>query len=229
MTIIFRSLRATHTRTGNSGQTIRAHWSDWSHLRWYTDTDDARDIVWGKSTDTTHTYIKERQDTGNFHIIFAQESQEWDDFSSPTFPVSRHEFQEQNKKIIKYNAYIGGHSYGEYTDIEKLVWEKPRNHLILVFSGTLQREDIEHLWMIARHNDLVFFHVFHPYEIHPEEEILFLWKTINQGKYKLSFEESRKNIEKYIYRIEWSYVQLNTTENIEERLNYFFKNRFKHG
>jgi hypothetical protein len=216
-------------RTGSSVQMIRTHGSDWWNLRWYDDADDSRDIVWQKSTDTLHTAVKDRVDGGGFSILSLWLENTWDDFATREYPISRTLFYEKSQYLLALHAHRWGHSFGAYTHLENIEKIQPRNHMILLFSSSLDLTISPLMRQLAKHNDLIWIHVFHPIELSPSEDILFFSRVLNPSSYSNSFSSYKKSIETTIRNIGWSYLSMTTQDVLEQRLNYFFTHRFRHG
>lgn len=106
---------------------------------------------------------------------------------------------------------------------------KPQQALVFILSGTLDRGAIKTLGTVAPHNDLIFLHTLHPMELSGVSDILFDGKSVQASPYQKEFEKKTKNIQEFIAHIRGTYLKIETREDIEKRLNYFFKTRFQHG
>jgi hypothetical protein len=106
-----------------------------------------------------------------------------------------------------------------------LIQKKPKNTLIFICNASVDN----HLKILAHHNDLIYLDITHPFESEPDENTMFLGKTVNIKKYKIAynqFKDSQKNI---IKSIKGNFISIKTQENISDILNTFFKKRYKNG
>ena len=71
--------------------------------------------------------------------------------------------------------------------------------------------------------------IYHPFDIHPTTEVMFDGKTLSQSslkKYKENLDKKAKEKYRILSQSRISYIEIDTSENIENRLNYFFKERY---
>lgn len=219
--IIFRSLKAGTDRAGTSIRQTHQRGTSWSHLRAHTESDDVRDIAWHKIRPDS-LYVREREDHGDFEIIWCSESTPYDTFSTSEHPISKWELVKNTHMSICESARHGWYNYREYKSLEKLIKFKPRNALIFL-SGMDTSADIQR---VAFYNDVIFLDTIHPFEESPSKDILFFWKILSKS-YEEAYKRSQDEKKKRVKRLRISYISLYTHESIDKKLNYFFKNRFR--
>lgn len=227
MTVRFRSLRAKHIHHGDSLQFVRLSGNDWNTIKPYSDSDDARSIVWRKSTTQENIYSKEYQDNSGFSIRLIIGWALWDEFYCERFPISRSRYYTMLQSVIEQSARFWWHQYIQ-VDPQELSKTKPKNSLVIIAGNTLDTSLYRQIKVIAPHNDILFLHVFHPVEITGPSDMLFYGKTLDIS-YQQEQEQEQRRIQILITRIWGSYLKIGTDEDIEHSLNYFFSTRFQHG
>lgn len=225
--ILFRSLRSGRDRSGSALPTIRQRGSIWSHLRPYTDTDDIRDIAWGRIRPDGLT-VRARETHGDYHILSYWGSTPYDDFSTGDLDLSRRVATDRARHTIAQSARFGQHSYEEYsgaTGLEYMIKMKPKNTLIFI-SNTEITDDIE---LLAYHNDVIYIDLTHSYESDPDTHMLFSGQVLDIRAYREAYQLYRENKKNTIKKIQASYISLLTTADISDILNTFFKKRYTNG
>ena len=148
------------------------------------------------------------------------------------YPVSKKMYYNKTESLLKQSAHIGQHQFTSLwgtSGLEKLQKIKPKNTLIFVFSSILDPIEIQKWKKYAPLNDLLWIHTFHPFEINPTEDIMFLSKSLNTIAYQKHFEKTCQEIQHHCIQTQSSYLQIDTSKALEPKLNYFFKNRYTHG
>ncbi len=236
MTIVFRSRALDHTRTGSSIRNIRRSGTDWSHLRLY-DNDDIRDIAWSQSTGEK-IYVRERSDQWWVNIISVFIYGGFDDFFIENIVESKRYYLETAEKIIRKSASEGQYHLrclkgGKLGDVlDDLLSLNTSWNLILIFRSFSWYFDTPvSIKKLSYVNDMVMIDLYHPFDIHPSKNLMIqgkitwiskrLWYEDNLAQ--MIFQEKKSIIQKWI-----SYLQINTSEDIETCLNYFFKKRYTH-
>lgn len=221
--ILFRS-RGIHTmRSWDSHRTHRGRGSDFSDIWLYIPGDDTRDISWRHSARTWSISKKIRIDEETFSIYIIQDEESMSTFYTPKDPISTYEYTERLESIISTSAKK--YHYSVHTiSIEEARYKK--NSMIFYITSDVEWRDIQKLWGIAAHNDLIVLHVFHPYEIEPTDELLFWWVWVNKSAYQQEFEERRKSVEKNIHTMNSWYLLLSTSMPVVTRMNQFFRHRY---
>ncbi len=221
--ILFRSHVSGRIRSGWSTTQILQRGSDWSHIRWYWDTDDIRDIVWNKMRPDWLS-IRVRETQGDYHIVWYIGSTVYDDFHSGSARDSRSSIIQKIRVSIETSAKFAGYQYSEYPWLEQLIRSQPKNALIFI-SGIPITQDISR---IAYHNDLIYIDITHPWESDPTWDILFSWQVVNTKKYLQEYNNDKISLKKILKKIWASYISISTTDNIIDTINIFFKNRYTH-
>lgn len=236
--LYFRSRYISTKEWGDSGKKIPGRASEIAEIRSFEQSDDARDIAWKQSAKSeTEIYTKIRRWDSTYNIILVQHESHTDDFHLPRFPRSRniffHELDtaiKRTKKILRisYKKIIDANPFTWKDCIDKLIQEEVRDSIIFIVTGNLEDENFLSLKKIAKYNDIIILHVFHPIELDPSiaSEILFESKKIDQEKYLKVFEAARKECEKTIKKNWMSYILLSSEENPIMRLNFYFKHRY---
>ena len=225
--ILFRSLRSGRDRAGSAIATIRQRGSDWSHLRPYTDTDDIRDIAWGR-VKPEWLSVRVRETQWDYPIISYWGSTPHDGFWVEHPNESRGHAIARARHSIEQSAGFGQYAYSEYsgdTGLDQLIKMKPRNALIFI-SNTPITDDIR---LLSYHNDLIYLDFVHPFELDPHRHILFSWQVLDRKKYLDEYMEIQSAQKNTIKNIRASYIPILTTANIVGSLNPFFKKRYTHG
>lgn len=236
MSIVFRSKILDHTYSGNSYKTIQRRGADWSNLRIY-DNDDTRDIAWSRSNLET-IYVKERQNQWAIRIIGVFIGWLWDDFFIESSFESKWFFLESAMRIIQKSATKNNYTYTSYIgETLESVWKKlqlshTKNNLILIFRTYTGDNNIPpEILKISSQNDIIFVDIFHPFELNPIKNIMIEGKIFSQGsidRYKKELSKNGKMEDVILSTAHISHIQIKTNENLESRLNYFFKERY-HG
>ena len=225
--ILFRSLKSGRDRAGSAIATIRQRGSDWSHLRPYTDTDDIRDIAWGRVRPEWLS-VRVRETRWDYPIISYWGSSSHDGFWTEHPRESREYTIVRARHIIRESARFGQYTYSEYsgdTGLDQIVMMQPRNALIFV-SNTPITEDLR---LLAYHNDLICLDFIHPFEIDPNQNTLFSWKVLDIDEYIHEYSQIQSIRKNTIKKIRASHLPILTTANIADSLNIFFKKRYTHG
>jgi hypothetical protein len=222
--ILFRSIKSGQKKVGTARNTVRVRWSDWSYLRPYTDTDDIRDIAWGRMRPEWLS-VRERADHGDYHILSYLWHTPYDDFYIDSPGESRTSAIQKSQTIIEMSARFAGYQYDEYTRFDHLIKMKPKNTLIFI-SGDILPSDI---WLLAYHNDLIYLDFIHPFEIYPRTDIMFSWQVIKDKKYIQEYQKIQDIKKNTIKKMQASYISLLTTADVSDVLNTFFKKRYTNG
>jgi hypothetical protein len=232
-TIHFRShIWAKNTPGSWSTRQYAWHGMDWNTLRPYVETDDARDIVWKKSLSSNTFSVKNHRDTATLDIIIYYEESSGDLFRTRENPTSRKDYYKQSHWYLEQSARswqhrflsLAGHEW--WIELGKI---QPRNALILVFWSELQIHTLEKWKKYTYLNDVIILHTFHPFEIYPNDNIMFLGCVLKVKSYKEQFEKNCEKTKTRIHSMHWHYLRIRTDEPIDKKLNYFFKNRYTHG
>ncbi len=237
MTIVFRSKTLDHTRTWSSVKNIRRSGTDWSHLRLY-ENDDIRDIAWSRST-TDKIYVRDRSDQWWIDIIAIFIGWAWEEFFIDDVRESKKYFLENSKNIIftsakKWNYHLRCFSGNDLEAIwGSLLKSNTKWSLILIFRSF--NGDINTPYSIqktAAMNDVILMDIYHPFELHPSGYHMIRWKSM-WAIWTLEYQEQRSKIstmhKKECILKDMTYLEVETSENIENFLNYFFKRRYTHG
>jgi uncharacterized protein (DUF58 family) len=221
--ILFRS-RGIHTvDVWQSHTTHRARGSDFSDIWPYIVGDDTRDISWKHSARTDTIQKKVRTEEDAFPIYIIQKIDTSNEFYTEDTKKSTHEYATELQDIL----FISARKYHCKVKASKLQEIKQkRNSMIFYITSSLDIWDIEEIRGLARHNDLIVIHVFHPYELDPQNWLLFDWFWLSIKSYKRDFDERRKRIEKVIQTIDAWYILTTTDMDIPSSINRFFKRRY---
>lgn len=238
MSIVLRSKVFNRTRGDTSEKKFKIHWSDWSSIREYNSYDDVRDIIWTRSTGQ-NLYVKEREGTGSIHIKCVFIGSDGDDFYIQDSSESKSYYLKKTENILKKSILELKIAYEllKWVDLDAIcgsfLKKNEKSNLILIFhsyNGNVW--DYKKLNLLAKHNDIVYIDVCHPFEKEPSSDILFdgksLWKS-DRDRYKKDFSWTESNKKKYLEKSGMAYMLVDTSEDIESRLNYFFKNRIQYG
>lgn len=221
--ILFRSHKIHSTQSWSNILTHRGRGSDFSDIWPYIVGDDTRDISWRHSarTDTIQRKMRVEEDTFPIHII-------------QTLDIS-HGFYTEDARTSTFEYATGlentilssAKKYHYRAQVSKLQEVKSKkNSMIFYITSSLDRGDMDDVRGLTKHNDLIMLHVFHPYELQPEDWLLFDWLWLSSKTYTKEFEKKQKSIEKLIQSIDAGYLLLTTDMSITPRINQFFKNRF---
>lgn len=200
--------------------------SDFSDIVEYIPGDDTRDISWKHSARLGTLKKKLRLEEESFPIVIGNMIQKSQWFSTKKHPKSPYEFTEELIKNIVNSA-------SKYHFPVDIVWwkipkRKMMNAMILTLTSTLEESDIHDMLGLTTHNDLIFIHIFHPYELSPYDDRLFAGLSLNKESYIKEF-DAKKEIIKDTIRKRWGdYLMITTDMNIVHTLNSFFKNRYKY-
>ena len=227
--ILFRTRRGNiQTKWGNSEKLWKIRWDIWDTLRTYTPWDRIRDIFWGKSL-ISQIFVKNRNASESFDIIVTTDGS-LTGFFTPSEKISPILFFESAKHIIEKSAKQWWYPFSSIKDIT-IVREKMRlkNTMICIFSNHLEEKNLEYLKNLSPVNDVIYIHTFHPFEIDPDDSLLFGFQTLKVQKYQKEWKEKQKYIESYVQSLWCSYISIYTHGSISERMNILFKNRYKNG
>ncbi len=221
--IFFRSHIGRIDTSGSSNSLRYGRGFDWDTLRLYTPWDNTRDIAWMKSW--IETFIRNRTETENFPIYILEDVGTENEFFTNTHPISKNEFTKEFIRVCHESAKKYGHPFkGKLQKNEEI-----KNAMIFIVSSTLDMQDVWFIKKFSLFNDVIFLHILHPFEKNPDKTILFSFKKIKVQQYVEQFEKRKEEIRKFIIKNWCSYVDIYTHESIYDKLNFFFKNRYKHG
>lgn len=221
--IFFRSHRGRSDSSTSSNSLRYGRGFDWDTLRLYASWDNTRDIAWMKSW--VETLVRNRIETPNFPIYLIQDTSTENEFSTISHPLSKSEFAKEIARICRESAKKYGHVFHTLSGKN----EEIKNSMIIILWSNLNTEDVLYIKRLSLLNDVVFVHIFHPFEKNPDSSVLFSFKTIKEKEYKKEFERKRKEIQIYLIENWCSYIDIYTHESIYDKINFFFKNRYKHG
>ncbi len=227
--ILFRTRRGNiRTKWGNSERLWKIQWDIWDSLRTYSPWDRIRDIFWGKSL-VSEIFVKNRNASESFDIITTTDGS-LTGFFTPSEKISPRSFFETSKYIIEKSAKQWWYPFSTIENITT-VREKihVKNAMICVFSNHLEEKNLEYLKYLSSVNDVIFIHTFHPFEISPDDSLLFGFRTIKVQKYQKEWKNRQKYIESYIKSLWCGYISIHTHESISKKMNIFFKNRYRYG
>jgi hypothetical protein len=236
MSIVFRSRVLDHTYSGNSFKSIRQRGTDWSNLRIY-ENDDTRDIAWSRSNNE-NIYIKERHNQWAIHIIGAFIRWSGEEFFIENIYESKWFFLDSAMQSIQKSAFKSNYTYTQYAweNIDS-IWKKlkmahTRNTLLLIFRiFTWDSSVSKEILNLSSQNDIVMIDIFHQFELNPTSDIMIDGKILSQSsitQYKRELAKREKEDDSILNRAHISRIKIKTNENLENRLNYFFKERY-HG
>lgn len=219
----FRSTRARQHSIGNSIIRSPSHSGEWSHVREYIPSESIRDILWKKTIDS-HMFALTREDESGFDIIvYRHDDQDGDDFFTPSYPISRRSSYEFTQELIEANAKRGKHRFYFYQWawwMDSLTRRKPRNSLICILWWWYWQQYTPMIY----HNDFLYLDIIHRFESDPDIP-LFFGMSLSEKSYKKAWTEEKATLKKSIEKLGWSYLQIQTHEDIAEKLNFFFKYR----
>ena len=102
--IQFRSTKAKKQSIGTASQAVKNHGIGWSHIREYHEGDDSRDIAWNR-TSQRHIYTREREENGNFDILFyIRDVHAGDAFLTEKYPLSKEATIKKLEAVLRESA-----------------------------------------------------------------------------------------------------------------------------
>lgn len=232
MTILFRSQRHA-LLSWNSPKRIPGQGDDWSDIVQYIPGDDPRDILW-KKTYAENIYRKKRNLDTRLSIICLNILNPGDDFTSTQWSFSRNLYKDQAIKSITQSAkklkYPVEYFTGNMDHIwETLLSEQKQNTLMIILTSDYAQEIPRAFSRLAMMNDIVWIHLYHPWELSPTPQELFFWKVFSP-RYRIKYKNTIENFEKQKTRMlekhNISPIFQSIDQNIEDSLNHFFKYRY---
>lgn len=208
-------------------------WSEWDSISQYSGGD-ARHIIWKKST-TWQISEKNFADYSGISLIFANIFDNSDNFEYWNYP-SKWKFKEKLQKILIKNAKLQKIPYKNYNEnnlenfCKKILEEKIAKNLIIIFCSEFHFWSEKLLNKICELNEIIFIFPYHFFEKNPENSLLLEWKIFdkkNLVKYQQKITENEAKMKKFFTEKKSHFLTIETTENIESTLNYFFKNEYK--
>lgn len=213
---------------GWSDALVASPWHEWSQLRPYTLSEDARNIVWKKST---HKEIitKVQATPGKIRVLCVHIPEHWDTFKTPG-TVSKMEWKQQSTRTIQISAKKWWHLYlrDDTYSISLLRQKKIRHTLIILLAGETIIQHTE-LKQLAYQNDLIVAIPYHPWEASPDDSYMItgkVWDISRSAAYHDAWNRQQKNIQKHLQSWGIPSFFISTDQKIEDRLNYFFKHRY---
>lgn len=174
-------------------------------------------------------------DFSGISLIFANISHDSDNFEFRNYP-SKKKFKEKSEKILAENAKSQKIPYKNISEnnlenfCKKILTEKIAKNLIIIFSSELPYQSEKILSKICQLNEIIFIFPYHFFEKNPENSILLEWKIFDKQKlqkYKQEIAENEAKMKKFFKEKKSHFLTIETTENIDSTLNYFFKNEYK--
>ena len=223
--ILFRSKRTSKDTFWNSQTYIKQRWSSWSHLRWYSDTDDIRDIAWNKIKPEWLS-VRVRENNGNFNIMSYWWETDYDNFYIKNPNLSKKNTLGKFRELLNRNIKLWWHTYNEFfgqQGLINIIKKQPKNNLIFICNLWDISNEIK---LLAYHNDVIYLDLYHPFEKNPNNNILFSWKVIHIEKYKKAYSQYTENLKTKIKQIHGSYIAISTEDDLVKILNTFFKKRY---
>lgn len=230
MAILFRTKKYIQRGAFGSHKLTNIQWTDWSDITLYEHWD-VRDIIWKKWIWNDTLYRKKREEYARIELIICETSSPGDFF----YQTSQSECRYTYKQLIREQLKKSAHQlwvWCQYMfladphDIRKKIFQKEiKNSLFCVLCSYEDLSSLIPLYtQIGKVNDIVFIVVCHPFEIHPESPMIFLWKYFGNNGH-IYRENLGKQERKDILLSGMEMVELQTNENIEKKLNFFFKKR----
>lgn len=189
-----------------------------SEIRSVHDFDDARDIVWKKSTGTT-IYKKNRTVTTSIDVTLVLTETLHDREKLEYFEYIKNKI-EISCRFTRDNFFYFENKIANQNNPK--IWN---NHLVIILTSSIEVTEYqkwikEYVW-----NDILFLMVYHPYEIDTQEGYLFE-SHIPKDSYYREMQIRLREIEKTLHSSWISNILLRTTDNIALKLNHFFKYRY---
>lgn len=124
--------------------------------------------------------------------------------------------------------------------MEDLFGKRIRNHLVFIFSDSLEFPEEQHFRSIAEQNDCIFIHIFNTFEntlAGASEHILTRSGDIfidasdenKRERYVREREMELENFRHVVTKLGGSYLMLDESKNIYRELYLFFKKRQNNG
>jgi hypothetical protein len=193
--------------------------SEASEIRSVEDFDDARDIVWKKSTWTT-IYKKNRVVPSRIEVALI----------IPEMPIDREKKQyfDSIKTKIEISCRFTRDSfhYRENENKSGVNFDTiGRDKLVILVTSSIEVSDYERWMKEYDWNDIVILMVYLPSELDASEGILFESHIPKESYYREIHNRIAK-IEKILHSSWISNILLRSTDNISLKLNHFFKYRY---
>lgn len=204
---------------GSSLRNTSGRSAETSEIRVMSDNDDARDIVWKKSTWTT-IYTRNRLVNPCIDVALIVHQGITDRI--------KEEYIRNIRKYIETSCLWSGDNY-TYEEVTthslRRNSSRKKNHLILIVSSSVSEEDYIQLGKAFSGNDVIFLLLFHPFELESDWHNIFE-SRIPKNRYYEEIQRRLKEIQKIIHSSQKSNILVRTNDNIVLKLNHFFKYRY---
>lgn len=204
----------------------RGRGTDFSDIVAYIPGDDTRDISWKHSARLGTLEKKIRLEEESFPIMIVDNISENQLFSTEEIPESPYSFAQKVITAIENSAKK--YHFPIQTSWAIIQKENIRNTMILSITTSLDMSEVHDLLWLTRANDVIFIHIFHPYELSPDDKKIFMGLSLKRNQYTKEFSEKRQEIQDTIRKRWWDYIMMTTDMDISQTLNNFFKNRYKY-
>ncbi len=199
-------------------------------IRNFNFDDDARNIAWKKSTSSERIFTKEHEAEGSTPVFFCTLEKNGWDFCTEKYPISKIDFTKsllhsikKSSEFFRFPLYILDID-GDRSNLEKI---QPKKSIILVVSWALEEKSLSELTKYTKQNDVILLHLFHHFEIDPQDENTLLdSKKIQTEKYKETFWDMKQNVQIFLKKNGISVMDIVTDEDPTLALNFFFKHRY---
>lgn len=220
--ILFRSRLIHNNQLGSNTNTHRGRGSDFSDISIYSSWDDTRDISWRHSARSGNILKKTRIEEDCFPIRIVQTIWSNQLFCTRKNKKSQYEYsieisQKIHQSATKYHFPI--------EDIDIVETRELRNTMIFYITTSLDISVFRELSGIAKNNDIIVIHVFHPYELNPDDDLIFDGLSLSKNKYLSELTTKKEQIRKQLIQSHIWYLELTTESNIPKEINRLLKNR----
>lgn len=236
MIIPFRSKNHSKIIYWLSKNQKNQYWTEFSHITKYTPNNDSKNIFWKKSTREYEIFEKNFSDNSNFSIIFCVINNNWDDFFDTIDKKSRWLWKKESIFHLEFSAKKLGISHQTIisedinTVLEKLIKKGIKNNLIIIINNDNVDKYQKNISKISKINELMIIKPYHPFELDPNKDSIFLWKIFNtklKKKYLNEIDEIDKNNKKILTNLKIPFIKTNTKIPIDYTLYNFFKYKYE--
>lgn len=218
-TIHFRTRFTREKWVGSASRHTSGRSAEASEIRIMGDNDDARDIVWKKSTGI-NTYTRSRLINPSIDVTVV--------YHRGIYDTIKEKYVKQIWKYIEHSCLWNGDTYS-YEEITGSPSEhspfKKKNHLIFIVSSSVSKQDYIELGKLFPWNDVIFILLFQPIELEPGWLSIFESRIPNK-RYYTEIQKRIQEIQKIIHLSQKSNILVRTNDNIVIKLNHFFKYRY---
>lgn len=215
--IRFRTRYTLEKWSGTASRFVSGRSSEASEIRVWLPDDDARDIVWSRSTGSA-LITRNRLIRTSIDICFIDDSSIID--------PKKKSYIEQIRNLIEKSCHFSGDTFHILSEKDSRNQAKSlKKKLIFIPMSTVEIEDYKKYIQSFSGNDIIFLSIYHPVEIVPTSKIIFDSHFL-RAKYYKEMKNRRETNNKILHSLGVSNIELILSDNILLKLNHFFKYRY---